>query len=149
MLSLERQCPTAAHWTEQQYRELFAGAESHVRRLALVAESALEPGSDTQTSGTSPFLGFLIACQLAPEWELENIVVEPAARRQGAGKRLLKALLDTAQETNSESVFLEVRESNLAGRALYEQLGFREIGRRKSYYKSPLEDAVLYSLTLR
>ena len=57
-------------------------------------------------------LGFLVAQHLAPEWELENIVVAPTARRKGLGKRLLDALLDAARETNSNSVFLEVRESN-------------------------------------
>jgi [ribosomal protein S18]-alanine N-acetyltransferase len=74
--------------------------------------------------------------------------VAPSARRIGVGKRLLERLLDGARETHSTSVFLEVRESNVAARTLYEKLGFRETGRRKSYYASPLEDAVLYSLAL-
>ena len=89
-----------------------------------------------------------MARHLAPEWELENIVVAPAARRTGLGKRLLNALLSQARETNSAAVFLEVRESNTAARSLYEKTGFQLTGRRKAYYTNPQEDAVLYRLTL-
>jgi [ribosomal protein S18]-alanine N-acetyltransferase len=90
----------------------------------------------------------LVARHLAPEWELENIVVAPSARRQGLGNRLLNALLAAARETHSASVFLEVRESNSAARTLYEKAGFKQTGRRKSYYTDPLEDAVLYRQTI-
>ena len=141
ILAIERECPTAAHWTAQQYQDLFAATEN-VRRLALVAEARDEAPSE------STLLGFFVAHQLAPDWELENIVVVPRAQRTGVGKRLLEALLEEARKTHSESVFLEVRESNLAARRLYESLGFRATGRRKSYYTSPLEDAVLYSRTI-
>jgi ribosomal-protein-alanine N-acetyltransferase len=41
-------------------------------------------------------------------------------------------------------VFLEVRESNAAARALYANAGFEQTSRRKSYYANPLEDAILY-----
>jgi ribosomal-protein-alanine N-acetyltransferase len=88
-------------------------------------------------------LGFLIAHRLGLEWELENIVIDPAARRKGLGAQLLRELLARAREANSGSVFCEVRESNLAARALYEKLGFAETGRRKGYYSSPTEDAIL------
>lgn len=143
IISLERESSSAAHWTEQQYRDVFTTESEPVSRLVLVAEST----SDTRVE--SALVGCLIARHLAPEWELENIVVAPAARRMGLGKRLLACLLDSARETHSTAVFLEVRESNLAARGLYLKLGFRETGRRKSYYTSPLEDAILYSFTLR
>jgi len=93
-------------------------------------------------------MGFLIAHHLAPEWELENIVVAHAARHRGIGKRLLEALFDAARETNSSAVFLEVRESNTAARTLYEGSGFEQTGRRRSYYTSPSEDAILYRRVL-
>jgi [ribosomal protein S18]-alanine N-acetyltransferase len=141
MMKLERQCATAGHWTEDLYRQVFR-PEAAVR-LLLVAESRdLKPGAE----GPS-ILGFLIAHHLAPEWELENLVVAPAARRKGLGKCLLEALLHAARETSS-SVFLEVRESNAAARALYENAGFKQTGRRHSYYKSPSEEAILYRWTI-
>ena len=89
-------------------------------------------------------LGFLVARRVVSEWELENIVVAPEVRRKGCGQRLLDALLVHAANTNSDSIFLEVRESNAAARALYHRAGFRQTGQRKSYYTNPAEDAILY-----
>lgn len=79
---------------------------------------------------------------------MENIVVCQAARRKGLGLRLLDTLLTNAKETNSAPMFLEVRESNTAARGLYQKAGFRETGRRKSYYTNPTEDAILYARNL-
>jgi ribosomal-protein-alanine N-acetyltransferase len=136
IMTLERASPTAGHWTEQQYQQLFGSCSDGPPRLVLVAE----------TGGV--VLGFLVAQQVAPEWELENIVVAEGGRRKGLGQQLLDALLSRARETNSDTVFLEVRESNASARALYESAGFEECGRRKSYYGAPQEDAILYRRSL-
>jgi ribosomal-protein-alanine N-acetyltransferase len=144
LMDLERASPAAAHWTEQQYRELF---QADAERLVLVAEEASRVSAEAEISSASTALAaFLVARNVAPDWELENIVVAPSARWNGLGTRLLRALFASAIETNSESVFLEVRESNTPARALYERAGFHQTGRRKSYYPNPLEDAVLYRL---
>lgn len=145
MMSLERPCPTAAHWAERQYQELFHARGNGPERLVLVAE----PSFPNEIPDAAPgIVGFLVARHLAPEWELENIVVAPAARRKGLGKRLLDALLARAREAHSHSVFLEVRNSNFAARALYEKAGFQQTGRRKAYYADPPEDAILCRLDL-
>jgi ribosomal-protein-alanine acetyltransferase len=146
LMHLERQCPAAAHWTRQQYERLFQNDE----RLLLVAEESphIVSGPAPIPGANPAILGFLIARHLALEWELENIVVAPAARRRGIGTRLLHALLADARETNSNAVFLEVRESNVAARNLYEKAGFDQTGRRRSYYASPSEDAILYRKSL-
>ena len=141
LIALERESATAAHWTEQQYNRLLQSHDAGVKTLVLIArEDAPDPNPHANTS----LLGFLVARHLPPEWELENIVVVSTARRGGIGTLLLDALLLRARETNSDSVFLEVRDSNLAARTLYEKAGFELTGRRKSYYKLPEEDAVLY-----
>ena len=148
MMDLERPCTSAAHSTEQQYRQAFQSGD--VGRFILVAEASLHSPDGTATAAAgSGLLGFLVARHLPPEWELENIVVAPLARRKGLGGRLMDALLAAARQTNSSSVFLEVRESNAAARTLYEKAGFEQTGRRKSYYTNPMEDALLYRLTLR
>jgi len=146
MMELERAYPTAAHWTERQYRQAVQPDSDDPERLVLVAEESL-PAADAVEAGRdsgSGLLGFLVARHLASEWELENIVVAPAARLKGLGKRLLDTLLAAARETDSEPVFLEVRESNTAARILYEKAGFQQTGRRKSYYTDPPEDAIVY-----
>jgi ribosomal-protein-alanine N-acetyltransferase len=127
LLALDRAAPTAAHWTDTDYQLLFAEAG----RVALV----IEDGS---------IQGFIVGRGLGPEWELENIVVASSARRRGLGTRLVHELLDLARNRGAQAVFLEVRESNQAARTLYSKSGFSEIGRRRSYYRNPDEDALLY-----
>jgi len=145
-MSLERQSATAGHWTHKQYRQVFQPESPP--RLVLVAEAESPRASGLRADADSGILGFLIAQHVAPEWELENIVVAPAARRKGVGKRLLDGLLAAARESNSTAVFLEVRDSNTSARALYEKAGFKQTGHRPSYYTSPSEDAILYRCTL-
>ncbi len=139
MMRLEGSSNTAAHWSEQQYASLVVTDGSAISRLSMVAEAR----------GESAILGFLIAQHIGPEWELENIVVAHEVQGKGVGTRLLNELFAQAKQAHSEAVFLEVRESNLAARRLYEKCGFEESGRRKSYYSNPLEDAVLYRRTLK
>lgn len=147
MMELERQCADAAHWTEGQYQRVFQGAESDPsRRLALVIDEGARPAAGSKLE--FPLIAFLVANHVGKEWELENVVVESTFRRKHVATRLLDELLTRARATDSESVFLEVRESNQAARALYANLGFEENGCRKRYYTSPPEDAILYRRSL-
>lgn len=130
LLALERSAPGAAHWSAEQYRDLFASAP----RVALILEQ-------------EEIVGFLIGRGIGPEWEIENVAVLGSLRRRGVGSRLVAEFVSLARESGASSIHLEVRESNLAARRLYEKLGFVESGRRKGYYQDPEEDAVLCSLT--
>jgi len=131
MMALERHAVTAAHWGESDYRRLFPPAGD---RLALVLEE-------------EEVEGFIVARGVGAEWEIENIAVAGPARRRGLGAHLLVELLDQARAAGARNIFLEVRESNRAARALYEKWAFVESGRRKCYYHQPDEDAVLYRFT--
>ena len=145
IIELERRCGTAAHWSEEQYRSaLPACGAGLTSRLVLVVDEARESPDETGSRGRSALAGFLVARHQGPEWELENIVVAPASRRRGLGSRLLEELLSRMQAIGSEFVHLEVRESNRGARGFYEEWGFRESGRRKGYYATPREDAILY-----
>ena len=55
----------------------------------------------------------------------------------------METAFDICEEKKVSDIFLEVREGNTAARRLYEKLGFSEISRRKAYYSSPVEDAVI------
>ena len=132
MMSLEKHAATAAHWTAQQYEALFRAHSPERTALIIEDESGLQ--------------GFVIARVVGREWEIENIAVAGPARRRGLGTRLLGELLDRARGRGADAVFLEVRESNRAARALYEKWAFLESGRRPRYYKNPEEDAILYRL---
>jgi len=87
--------------------------------------------------------GYVVGWHVMDEAELANLAVAPAARRRGVGRLLLDRMLDDARERGTARVFLEVRESNAAARRLYASRGFAEVGRRKKYYRSPDEDALI------
>ncbi len=87
----------------------------------------------------------ICAKPLVDEWELENIVVAEHSRCRGVADSLVRMLLDLARAAAVHRICLEVRESNLPARHLYEKHGFREIGRRRNYYQNPQEDAILYT----
>ena len=75
--------------------------------------------------------------------ELLNVAVEPGSRRRGLARQLMGLLLNAAHSHASPQVFLDVRASNGGAIELYRALGFRQIGRRKAYYRVGREDAVL------
>ncbi len=76
------------------------------------------------------------------EGSVTNIATHPRYRRQGLGRAVAERMLDEAARRGLCSVFLEVRESNTAARALYEGLGFRACGIRKNFYRKPTESAL-------
>ena len=92
--------------------------------------------------------GYGMIAAVCDESELLNLAVTPGLRRRGAGKALLTALLSDAAGRGAAITYLEVRESNGAARALYEKFGFSAVGRRKNYYTSPTEDALIMAKKL-
>jgi [ribosomal protein S18]-alanine N-acetyltransferase len=126
LLAIERETANAAHWTEVQYERRAADG------LILAAEAG------------GRICGFVCAREVADVWEIENVVVAEQNRRSGVADSLLRELLRRVREHGGDAIWLEVRESNHPARRLYEKHGFRETGRRREYYRDPIEDAVLY-----
>ena len=75
--------------------------------------------------------------------DMMNIAVSPDFRRKGIAESLIEALISFLRERGSRCLILEVRASNVPAIALYEKLGFLEIGRRRNYYRNPKEDALI------
>ena len=91
----------------------------------------------------SDVLGFILWRRVADdESEILNLVVAAEFRRQGLARSLVQMQLSEQQG----HCFLEVRESNVAARNLYKQLGFSEIGVRPKYYSDPSETAIVMSI---
>jgi len=85
-------------------------------------------------------VGFLLWRSLPDdEYEILNLAVGAGQRRQGVASRLLGEFLSGV----TGAVYLEVRESNEAARALYRRWAFSEEGVRRGYYHRPVEDAVV------
>ena len=75
--------------------------------------------------------------------DMMNVAVVQKSRRGGVAEALIGSLIARLEEAGVRSLSLEVRVSNDAARALYEKLGFSEVGRRKNYYTKPKEDALI------
>lgn len=130
LMGIAKQALTAAQWSSAEYEKLFA-ADAAMHRTTLVIEQK------------GKLAGFLVGKAVGEEWEIENIIVAKPVQRAGLGRQLLEAFLMVVHDRGGHMVFLEVRESNLAARALYGKCGFQEAGRRKSYYENPPEDALI------
>jgi len=101
------------------------------------------------SSGAGDVLGYVVAWFVADQGEIANLAVTPSGWGAGIGRALLKHALDEGERRGAEAVFLEVRNSNERARRLYESSGFEEIGRRRRYYKKPVEDAIVLRRTLK
>ena len=75
--------------------------------------------------------------------DMMNLAVSPVYRRQGIGQALVNSLVEYLQGNGIIALFLEVRVSNAQAIALYQKMGFIQIGRRPKYYNNPREDALI------
>ena len=68
-------------------------------------------------------------------------------RNQGFAKLLLKELINISKKYKCNTITLEVNENNKPAIQLYEIFGFKEVGKRKNYYKNG-DTAILMTLNL-
>ena len=87
--------------------------------------------------------GYIGSQTVLGETDMMNVAVHPDFRRRGIAEALVKRLVEDLQAMESHCLTLEVRASNAPAIALYEKLGFSQIGRRKNYYRNPREDALI------
>ncbi|HEM5069737.1 TPA: ribosomal protein S18-alanine N-acetyltransferase [Streptococcus suis] len=83
-------------------------------------------------------VGFLAVQTVLDEMEILQIAVKADFQRLGIASQLMADVMDWDGD-----IFLEVRESNSAAQALYTRQHFTKIGKRKDYYRNPVEDAVI------
>ncbi len=138
VLEIER-----ASFSDPWSRESFESALELGRMLFVIAEGAPEAtGPDTEP-GRQELLGYAIVLLLFDEAEVADLAVAPAARGRGIGGLLLDAVTAEVRVVGVRSLYLEVRESNVWARALYDSRSFAHVGRRRGYYASPREDALV------
>ncbi|MBE6934434.1 MAG: ribosomal-protein-alanine N-acetyltransferase [Ruminococcaceae bacterium] len=88
-------------------------------------------------------VGYVGSQSVEGESDMMNVAVHPEYRRQGVGQKLVIALEEALKETGNHCLSLEVRASNAPAIALYEKLGFAQVGLRPNYYRNPKEDAYI------
>ena len=87
--------------------------------------------------------GYIGSQTCVDESDVMNVAVHPDFRRCGIAQALVNALVEELKAIGSQCLTLEVRASNIPAIALYEKMGFGEVGRRKNYYRNPREDALI------
>ena len=107
-----------------------AELESLISDPAAVGTAALDPAN-------ARLRGFALSRLAADEAEILTIAVDPALRRAGVGRDLLRVHLAQVAAAGARRIFLEVDEHNAAALALYARFGFVKVGERQGYYKRP------------
>lgn len=94
-------------------------------------------------------IGFVNVRHILSEGDITNIAVSNQYRGKKLGLFLMDNLINLAKQEGIERYMLEVRKSNIVAINFYEKIGFVKVGERKDYYNNPLEDALLYDLTIK
>lgn len=124
LTELEQVCQGLDAWSENLVRE---GATGRLPTITWLVTSARD--------------GYAVASYVDDVVELQRIGVAPEARRRGAARELLAAVVQRAGD--AERVVLEVREDNAGARAFYAAQGFAELARRPRYYRDGATALVL------
>ena len=136
LAALEAACFTHP-WTAAQVADEVAGVEGG---FVLVVQGRRLPGDPL--AGIRAYGSFR---RVVDELHVVNVAVAPAHRRKGLARILLRFALGKAEREGAVRALLEVRAGNREALALYAALGFTPCGRRRDYYREPIEDAVVLS----
>ena len=131
LVKIENEC-FSKPWSRTSFEEELSNPDA----LFLVAE---------KSGAVLGYVGCIITCG---EGSITNVAVSENARRSGVGSLLIKSLIENAKDKNADSLFLEVRKSNIPAQNLYKKFGFTVCGERKNFYRAPVEDAYILTLDL-
>lgn len=127
----------ALPWPERSYRyEILENPASH--------PYVIEVSRDDEPSAIA---GMVVMWFILDEAHIGTIAIDKPYRRMGLGRILLAESLLDSYNRGIRVAYLEVRRSNLAAQAMYEQFGFQIAGIRPRYYKDNGEDALLMTLS--
>lgn len=94
-------------------------------------------------------VGFIMASVTLDIVDVFIVVVSEAYKKRSIGTKLFEALIAYSHENNMAEIILETRITNKPAIGLYERVGFQQVGLRKAYYSSPIEDAILMKKEIR
>jgi [ribosomal protein S18]-alanine N-acetyltransferase len=134
IMAIERGCGEVAHWSEAAWRSALEGEGN---RVVLVAENE------------RIVVGFVVVGEVGGVVEMEAVAVMVGARGEGIGRGLCGRAVEWAEGRGAGAMQLEVRASNAAALRMYGVMEFVEQGRRRRYYRDPVDDAVLMEKRLR
>ena len=130
-------------WTETAFLEEIDKPHSRLLGARQKAGASFAPGSPSED-----IAGYICFWSVVGEIQILNVAVRRDWRRRGVARKLIEAAIREGLADNARWVTLEVRESNLAARKLYESVGFMIVGERPNYYGVRDESAILMTLDI-
>ena len=124
--ALDKLCVGADGWSADSFR---SEAEKNTGHILYITDSG-------------KVIALLSGYHAVGEGDITSVAVHPDYRRKGLAKKLIEKFENSLPE-DTESIFLEVRESNCGAIALYEKCGFERLSVRKNFYSQPRENAVV------
>jgi [ribosomal protein S18]-alanine N-acetyltransferase len=140
VVEIEEMCGLSPWGWDSYHNEFSSGRDV----VMLVAKN---DGGSAASEGKR-ITGFIVSRIVADELHVNNVAIRPQNQRRGLATALLRSALDLGASQGAKVAFLEVRASNGAAQALYRRCGFRNAGRRRDYYRDPIEDALIMSVSL-
>lgn len=129
---LDKLCVGADGWSADSFRSEVKKDNGHVLYI----------------TDSSSVIALISGYHAVGEGDITSVAVHPDYRRKGLASALIEAF-ENALPDDTESIFLEVRESNNGAAALYEKCGFKKLSVRKNFYDSPTENAVVMQKILQ
>ncbi len=126
---IEKEC-FSSPWSENQIRD------------EILKENAIF----LTAKNSDNLCGYISGQLILDEFYINNVAVTKRYRNNGIASALINNLINRLQETNCVLATLEVRESNVNARRVYEKFGFLNLGIRKDFYSHPKENACIYTL---
>ncbi len=131
MMELEKEL-FSVPWSEAMFSEEIKGHYAYV----------------LQKDENEEIIGYLSGWKLLDEFTITNIGITGNFQRMGFCTKLVKFIISKLLYEKCFKFTLEVRESNQKAIALYEKIGFEQIGLRGNYYRDPVENAVIMRLNM-
>lgn len=89
----------------------------------------------------SEIIGYMGIWIIFEQAQLTNLAVNKKYQGKGYGRKLLEMGISLCQEAGCEIMTLEVRQSNVVAKSLYQSCGFEKVSVKKDYYQDNHEDA--------
>ena len=116
----------------EAYRVFYEQPSDLVASEAYVADEVITQrtrffiahGNESGAAGFVHLIPGTNTLLMRPVWYLEDLFVEPSARRQGVAEALMLRAEGFARETGAERLTLATAKDNHAAQALYRKLGY-------------------------
>ncbi len=124
-------------WSKNMFFEELSNPSSHCFVLF-----------ERRHSHWEELLGYICFRNIDGESELLSIAIASAYRQRGLGKMLMEFYIDFCNQRGVKKFYLEVNPQNISALRLYHSFSYKEVGRRKKFYRNR-EDALVMERSIQ